>query len=73
MTKIPKTRLRNDALDEIKSALKQRDALTQHISRNLSNKALAKRFGVHVTTIERFTKNEAKRAELRAAMRIANA
>lgn len=67
MTKIPKTRFKKRQLAEIESAIKQREALSLHIEKELSNKALAKRFGVHVVTIQSFIRNEARRAELRAA------
>jgi transcriptional regulator GlxA family with amidase domain len=40
-------------LDDIKSAIKQRDNLRKHIANNLSNEGLARRFGVHRRTIER--------------------
>lgn len=66
MTKIPKTRPRDDALADVRSAIKQRDALALHIDKELSNKALAKRFDVHVATIQRFIRHEEARKELRA-------
>lgn len=50
---LPQTKLDRAMLDDIKSAIKQRESLRQYISNNLSNEGLARRFGVHVRTIER--------------------
>ena len=50
---LPQTKLTQATLDEIKSAIKQRDSLRQYIANNLSNDGLARRFGVHIRTIER--------------------
>ena len=41
-----------DVID-IRSAARQRQQLLKHIRENLSNEALAKRFGVHPRTIEK--------------------
>ena len=38
---------------EIRSAVRQREALRKHIRENLSNDALARRFGIHVKTMEK--------------------
>lgn len=37
----------------IRSAARQRESLRQHIRDNLSNEALARKFGVHVRTVEK--------------------
>ncbi len=37
----------------IRSAARQRKALMKHIKENLSNEALAKQFGTHVSNIEK--------------------
>jgi transcriptional regulator GlxA family with amidase domain len=50
---LPQTKLDQAMLDDIKSAIKQRDNLRKHIANNLSNEGLARRFGVHRRTIER--------------------
>lgn len=50
---LPHTKLGPDDVEEIYSAKRQREKLRTHIESNLSNKALAERFGVHLSTIER--------------------
>lgn len=50
---LPHTKLDRAMLDDIKSAIKQRESLRQYIANNLSNDGLARRFGVHKRTIER--------------------
>jgi hypothetical protein len=50
---LPHTKLDKAMLDDIKSAIKQRENLRQYIANNLSNEGLARRFGVHRRTIER--------------------
>lgn len=50
---LPQARLSDDAVADIRSAARQREALRQHIRDNLSNEALARRLGVHVRTIEK--------------------
>ena len=42
----------------IRSAVVQRENLRQHIANNLSNDALAKKFGVHIRTIEKAIQRE---------------
>lgn len=37
----------------IRSAGRQRESLRKHIAENLSNEALAKKFGVHIRNIEK--------------------
>ena len=49
---LPQTRLTEDAVHEIRAAREKRDDLRLHIKEQLSNDALAARFGVHVRTIE---------------------
>ena len=43
---------------EIRSAARQRQSLRSHIASNLSNAALAKKFGVHERTIEKILSRE---------------
>lgn len=50
---LPQTKLLDMDVIEIRSAKRQREALLKHIRENLSNEALAKRFGVHTRTIEK--------------------
>jgi transposase len=51
---LPHTKLGPDDLEEIYSAKRQREKLRAHIESNLSNKALAEKFGVHVSTVEKY-------------------
>lgn len=46
-------KLNDDAVREIRKAAEQREDLRQHIKENLSNEAMAKKFKVHVRTIEK--------------------
>lgn len=46
-----------DVID-IRSAVRQRENLRKFIAENLSNAALAKKYGVHVNTIERVARYE---------------
>jgi hypothetical protein len=46
------SKLDAEAVQEIRSAFKQRRALLNHISANLSTKALAKKYGVVECTVE---------------------
>lgn len=57
-TELPQTKLDDEKISEIRSAIKQRDNLRQFIRENLSNEALAKKMGVHVRTIEKVTQYE---------------
>lgn len=50
---LPQTKLMPLDVSEIRSAARQRDRLKTHIKDNLSNAALAKRFGVHERSIEK--------------------
>lgn len=55
---LPQSKLTPELVAEIRSARRQREALRKHIADNLSNEALAKKFGVHVRTIEKAITNE---------------
>jgi hypothetical protein len=57
-SKIGKAKLRELDVAGIKSAVRQRENLKQHIRDNLSNEALAKAHGVHVRTIEKVLAKE---------------
>lgn len=50
---LPQTKLLDMDVIDIRSAARQRQQLLKHIRENLSNEALAKRFGVHPRTIEK--------------------
>jgi hypothetical protein len=50
---LPHAKLLDLDVAAIRSAARQRDSLKEHIRNNLSNEALAKKFGVHVRTIEK--------------------
>ncbi len=50
---LPQSILTPAAVLEIRAACEKRDDLRAHIRDNLSNEALAKRFGVHVRTVEK--------------------
>lgn len=50
---LPQSKLQEDGVEAIRSAARQRENLRQHIRDNLSNEALARKFGVHVRTIEK--------------------
>ena len=51
-------KLNAEAVEEIKSAVVQRDKLREYIKMNLSNHALAEKHGVHCRTIERIVQYE---------------
>lgn len=55
---LPQTKLESVEVEEIRSAAKQRAALTTHIRANLTNTALAKKYNVHVRTIEKVLTRE---------------
>lgn len=55
---LPHSKLLDIDVIDIRSAARQRKALLQHIRDNLSNAALAKRFGVHERTIEKVLSRE---------------
>lgn len=55
---LPQAKLTREQVLDIKSAVIQRDGLKTYIKDNLTNKALAKRFGVHRRTIEKIVSNE---------------
>ncbi len=55
---LPQSKLTPDLVAEIRSARRQREALRKHIAENLTNQALAKKYGVHVRTIEKAITNE---------------
>lgn len=50
---LPQSKLDNAAVAEIRQSVKKREDLRAHIRDSLSNDALAKRFGVHIRTIEK--------------------
>ncbi len=50
---LPQTKLTEMDIVAIRSAAVQRENLRQYIRDNLSNEALATKFGVHVRTIEK--------------------
>ena len=52
---LPQTKLIDLDVLAIRSAVKQRENLRKYIKDNLSNEALAKKFGVHTRTIEKIT------------------
>lgn len=47
------SKLNDDAVREIRKAAEQREDLRQHIKDNLSNEAMARKYKVHVRTIEK--------------------
>lgn len=55
---LPQTKLLDLDVVAIRSAARQRDSLRLHIKNNLSNEALAKKFGVHIRTIEKVLARE---------------
>jgi len=55
---LPQTKLLGIDIITIRSADRQRKALSQYIRENLSNAALAKQFGVHESTIEKVLARE---------------
>ena len=55
---LPQTKLLDIDVISIRSAVRQRESLKQHIRDNLSNEALARQFGVHVRTIEKAISRE---------------
>ena len=55
---LPQTKLLDLDVIDIRSAKRQREKLLKHIRENLSNEALAKRYGVHIRTIEKALSRE---------------
>ena len=55
---LPQTKLLEVDIVSIRSASKQRESLRKHIAENLTNAALAKKFGVNVNTIEKILSYE---------------
>ncbi len=55
---LPQTKIRDDDVAAIKSAFRQREELRRYIRENLSNAALASRYGVHHRTIEKIASGE---------------
>lgn len=55
---LPQAKLLDLDVIDIRSAARQRENLRKFISENLSNAALAKKYGVHVNTIERVARYE---------------
>lgn len=56
---LPQSKLMPLDVAEIRSAARQRDKLRDHIRNNLSNAALARKFGVHERSIEKVLSQEA--------------
>lgn len=54
---LPHAKLTNDDIEDIRSAIVQRENLRKHIKSTLTNEALAKKYGVHIRTIEKVTTN----------------
>lgn len=50
---LPQTKIADADVEAIKSAFRQREELRAYIRENLSNEALAARYGVHRRTIEK--------------------
>lgn len=55
---LPQARLTDESVAEIRSAMRQREALRGHIREVLSNEALARRYSVSVRAIERISQRE---------------
>lgn len=55
---LPQTKLMPLDVAEIRSAARQRQKLRQYIADNLSNAALAAKFGVHERTVEKVLSRE---------------
>lgn len=55
---LPQTKLLDMDVVDIRSCARQREKLREHIRSNLSNSALAKRYGVHERTVEKIIANE---------------
>ena len=55
---LPQTKLMPLDVAEIRSAARQREKLREYINSNLSNAALAAKFGVHVRNIEKVLSRE---------------
>lgn len=58
---LPQAKLLDIDVQSIRSAARQREALREHIRKNLSNEALAASYGVHVRTIEKVLQHESWR------------
>jgi len=56
---LPGAKLLDIDIVSIRSAARQRENLRRHIRENLSNEALAKQYGVHVSNIEKILRREA--------------
>jgi hypothetical protein len=50
---LPQTKLERHNVVDIKSMATQRENLKRHIRENLSNDAIAKKFNVHIRTVEK--------------------
>lgn len=55
---LPQSKLMDLDVVEIRSAKRQRENLMRHIRENLSNAALARKFGVHERSIEKIMSRE---------------
>lgn len=55
---LPQAKLLDLDVVTIRSAAKQRESLRKYIKDNLSNAALANKFGVHVRTVEKIVQYE---------------
>lgn len=53
----PRSRLSKSQLTELFAAIEKRNDLRQHIKETLSNEALAEKFSVNLSTIERAIRN----------------
>jgi DNA invertase Pin-like site-specific DNA recombinase len=63
---LPQSKLTDDDVLAIRAAQKERDAQRQRIATELSNAALARRFGVHVRTVEKVLQRDTWAHLLRA-------
>jgi len=57
------SKLTTEDVEEIRSAARQRERLRQYINDNLTNSALAEKFGVSVRTVEKVLSYESWRQE----------
>lgn len=55
---LPQSKLLELEVAAIRSAATQRENLRRYIRENLSNEALAEKFGVHVRTVEKVLRHE---------------
>lgn len=55
---LPHAKLHDLDVITIRSAARQRESLRAHIRAELSNEALARKFGVHIRTIEKVVQSD---------------